>query len=92
MTASTAVRWWPLAGLAGLVVLGLAVGEGSTPLDDWFKHVGQAHAYLGRLLFFTDGRVVFALWAVTLTVALVRRRWRLGTVIVVTPLLSLIHI
>lgn len=88
MTASTAVRWWPLAGLAGLVVLGLAVGEGSTPLDDWFKHVGQAHAYLGRLLFFTDGRVVFALWAVTLTVTLVRGRRRLGTVIVVTPLVA----
>ena len=88
MTATTAVRWWPLVGLMGLVAVGLAVGTGSTPLDDWFKRAGAAHPDLGRLLVFTDGRMVFALWAVTLTVALFRRRWRLGAVIVVAPLVA----
>lgn len=87
MTRAVA-RWWPLAGLAGLVALGLAVGNGSTPLDDWFKHTGQANAYLGRLLFFTDGRVVVAAWAIVLVAALVRRRWRLAMVIVATPLIA----
>ncbi|WP_319453401.1 MULTISPECIES: PA-phosphatase [unclassified Mycobacterium] len=85
---TTATRWWPLAGLAGLVALGLAVGTGSTPLDDWFKHTGGANAYLGWLLFFTDGRVVVAAWAIVLIVALVRRRRRLAIVIVATPLIA----
>lgn len=82
---TAAARWWPLAGLAGFVALGLAVGKGSTPLDDWFKQTGQANAYLGRLLWFTDGRVVVAAWAIVVVAALVRRRARLAIVIVATP-------
>jgi len=85
---TAATRWWPLVALVGLVALGLAVGKGSTPLDDWFKHTGSANAYLGRLLFFTDGRVVAAAWAIVLVAALVRRRRRLAMVIVVTPLVA----
>jgi membrane-associated phospholipid phosphatase len=88
MTATTAVRWWPLVGLLGFVALGLAVGEASTPLDDWFKRIGEANAYLGRLLVFTDGRVVFVLWVIVLAAALYRRRWRLALVIVATPLVA----
>jgi membrane-associated phospholipid phosphatase len=87
MTATVA-RWWPLAGLAGLIAVGLAVGKGSTPLDDWFKHTGSVNAYLGRLLFFTDGRVVVAVWAIVLVAVLVRRRRRLA-MIVVTPLVAI---
>jgi len=88
MTAATAVRWWPLVGLAGLIAVGLAVGKASTPLDAWFKRAGWAHPDLGRLLFFTDARVVFTLWAVTLVVALFRSRRRLRWAIVVTPLVA----
>ena len=88
MTATTAVRWWPLVGLVGLAAVGLVVGTGSTPLDDWFKRAGAAHPDLGRLLFFTDGRAIFALWAVVLSVALFRRLWRASAVIVVTPLIA----
>ena len=86
MTVTTAVRWWPLVGLAALVALGLVVGKGSTPLDDWFTRTGEEHPFLGRLLFFTDGRVVFVAWAVVLAAVVFRRRWRLAAVIVVAPL------
>jgi membrane-associated phospholipid phosphatase len=85
MAVPTAVRWWPLVGLAAMVLLGLVVGKGTTPLDDWFIRTGDAHPLLGRLLFFTDGRVVFVAWAIVVAVALVRRRWRFAAV---TPLVA----
>jgi hypothetical protein len=88
MTVTTAVRWWPLVGLAGLVALGLAVGKGTTPQDSWFTRTGQEHPLLGRLLFFTDGRVVFVAGMTVLVVTLFRRRWRLAAVVVVTPLVA----
>jgi hypothetical protein len=88
MTATTAVRWWPLVGLAGLVALGLAVGKGTTPLDAWFTRTGEEHPLLGRLLFFTDGRVVFVAGVVVLAATLFRRRWRPATVVTVTPLVA----
>jgi type IV secretory pathway VirB2 component (pilin) len=88
MTATTAVRWWPLVGLAGLVALGLAVGKGTTPLDAWSTRTGEQYPLLGRLLFFTDGRVVFVAWAIVLAATLFRRRWRLAAVVVATPLVA----
>jgi hypothetical protein len=88
MTVTTAVRWWPLVGLAALVALGLVVGKGSTPLDDWFTRTGEEYPFLGRLLFFTDGRVAFVAWAVVLAAVVFRRWWRLAAVIVVTPLVA----
>jgi hypothetical protein len=90
MTVTTAVRWWPLVGLAALVALGLVVGKGSTPLDDWFTRTGEEHPLLGRLLFFTDGRVVFVACAIVVAAALVRRRWRFAAVIAVTPLVAIV--
>ncbi len=90
MTATTAVRWWPVVGLVGLAALGFAVGKASTPLDDWFKRAGAANTYLGRLLVFTDGRVLFVGWAIVLVAALYRRCWRLAVVIVATPLVAIV--
>jgi membrane-associated phospholipid phosphatase len=88
MTVTTAVRWWPLVGLAAMVALGLVVGKGSTPLDGWFTRAGDEHPLLGRLLFFTDGRVVFVAWVIVLAVALVRKEWRFAAVVVATPLVA----
>jgi hypothetical protein len=88
MTATTAVRWWPLVGLAGLVAVGLAVGKGTTPLDAWFTRAGEEHRLLGRLLFFTDGRVVVAVWAIVLAATVFRGRWRLAAVVAATPLVA----
>jgi hypothetical protein len=86
----TVVRWWPLVGLAGLTALGLVVGRGSTPLDDRFKHLGAAHPVLDDLLFFSDPRLLVALWSIALIVAGFRRRWRLSAVIAVLPLIAVV--
>ncbi|TQR87974.1 PA-phosphatase [Mycobacterium hodleri] len=49
------MKWWPAVGLPLMVVLGLAVGDRSTGVDDWFNRNGwAAHPVLGRLLFFTE--------------------------------------
>ena len=84
------IRWWPLVGLTGLTLLGLVVGKASTRVDDWFIRTGEAHSDLGRLLFFTDPRVICALWVTVLGVALYQRRWRVVAVIVATPVVALI--
>ena len=82
------IRGWPVVGVAGLVLLGLAVGKGSTPLDDWFLVVGETYPWLGRLLVFTDGRVILALWAAVLATVLIRRSWRPAVVVAVAPFVA----
>ena len=69
-----------------MVLLGLAVRDGSTPVDDWFQH-GRGSA-LGRLLFFTDYRTMLLALAVALGLALYRQRWRLAAVVAVTPVVA----
>jgi membrane-associated phospholipid phosphatase len=73
-----------VGGLAGLILLGLAVGRGSTPLDDWFHQLGDERPGLRGLLLFSDGTVVLTLWVIVVIVALVQRRWRLAAVAAVT--------
>lgn len=75
-----------MVGLVGLILLGLAVGRGSTPLDDWFHALGAQRPGLRELLIFTDGHVVLTLCAVVVIVALVQRRWRLAAVAATAPL------
>ncbi|MDZ4232192.1 MAG: PA-phosphatase, partial [Dietzia sp.] len=76
--------------MAGLTLLGLAVGNGSTPLDDWFLAAGETYPWLGKLLVFTDGRVILTLWAVVLATVLIRRRWRLAAVMAVAPVVAVV--
>ncbi|WP_231750717.1 phosphatase PAP2 family protein [Mycobacterium sp. NAZ190054] len=76
--------------MVALVLLGLAVGKGSTPVDQWFQQLGGRHPELGYLLVFTDGRVVVALCAVVFVAALVQRKWRLAAVTAVTPPLAVL--
>lgn len=82
------IRWWPVLALAGLTLLRLAVGAGSTPADDVFQRLGAEHPGLGRLLWVTDPRVVFVPWAITVAVVLLRRRWRSAAVVAVAPLVA----
>lgn len=84
----TVARWWPPVGLLAMVLLGVAVGGGSTRLDDWFIRTGQAHADIGQLLVFTNRWVVLAMFGLTLAAALYQRRWWLAVVVAVTPVVA----
>jgi membrane-associated phospholipid phosphatase len=78
---------WPPIALAAMVALGLAVGKGSTSVDDWFH---QYRSSLARyLLLFTDPRVLTGLLAASLVVALYQRRWRLAVVAVMSTAAAL---
>lgn len=92
MKVQTAIRWWPLIGFVSLVLLGLLVGKGSTTIDDWFIRFGRAHRSSSLLLSFTDARLVVALFAVAVLVALYRRRWRLAAVAVTTPVVAVLAV
>ena len=72
-----------------MVLLGLLVGKGSTPIDDWFLNVRRAHRWLWALRVFTDARLVVLLCVIVVVAALVQRRWRLAAVFVATPGLAL---
>ncbi|TGD89385.1 phosphatase PAP2 family protein [Mycolicibacterium sp. CH28] len=69
-----------------MLLLGVAVRDGSTPLDDWFQRArGSA---LGWLLFFSDYRTVLVLLLGALAVTLVRRQWLSAMPIVATPVVA----
>jgi hypothetical protein len=89
MTVAHVLRWWPPIGILAMVLLGVAVGKGSTPLDDWFIRTGHAHRSLSKLLIFTNDRAVVILCAVVVVAFLCRRQWRLAAVAVATPALAL---
>ena len=81
-----AIRWWPLVGVIGMILLGLAVGKGSTPLDDRFQRHGSGP--FRRLLFFTDPRVLAIVLVAVVAVALYRRQWQLAVLAVVSPIVA----
>ena len=66
-----------------MLLLGWAVGTGSTSVDDWFHQYGLGPAK--RLLFFTDPQVLAVLLAGCAVVALYQRRWRLAAATVLSP-------
>ena len=68
----------------------MVVGKGSTPIDDWFTRTGHDNPFLGRLLFFTDPRVLAVLLLGALLVAMYRRRWRVAAVVAVTPVVAVV--
>ncbi|TPG31543.1 PA-phosphatase [Mycolicibacterium hodleri] len=86
MTAANTLRWWPPVGILAMVALGLAVGHGSTPLDDWFIRAGGSHPALGELLWFTYPPVLQILLVAAVVIALYRRRWRVAAAVALTPL------
>lgn len=72
-----------------MLLLGWAVGKGSTPLDDAFLRLNDRHPEVGWLLFFVDLRTQLVLWVCTLAVVLWRRRWRLALVTVLSPVVAI---
>ena len=73
-----------------MVVLGLAVGDGSTRLDDLVTAAGGPRARW--LLVFTDPLLLQVLLAVAVGWALYRRRWRVAVVMVVTPVVAVLAV
>jgi membrane-associated phospholipid phosphatase len=74
---------WPPIAVAALLVLGWAVGKGSTPVDDWFLR--QRHSPAKWLLSFTDPWVLAPVLMGVVVVALYQRRWRLAAVAMACP-------
>lgn len=66
-----------------MVLLGLGVRDGATPVDAWMQQARSGP--LGSLLFFTDYRTAQTLLAATVTVALFRRLWLMVPLALATP-------
>jgi hypothetical protein len=69
-----------------MVLLGLSVRGGATPVDAWFQQ-GRGGP-LSSLLLFTDYRTAQALLAAAVAVSIYRRLWSLVPLIVVVPLIG----
>lgn len=82
--------WWPPVGITAMVVLGVAVGHGPTAFDDW--GLRSMRRVLGPdpqwMLNFSWALTMLLTLGAAVTIALVRRRWRLATVVVLCPLIS----
>lgn len=75
---------WPLIGVVAMVLLGLAVRKGATPVDESFQQ-WHRHGPVRWMLYFTDPRVLAIVLAAVVVVALYRRQWRLAALAVVSP-------
>ena len=82
-----ALLLWPPVAVVAMVVLGLAVGRRSTPLDDWFHRLDDTPARW--LLFFTDPWMLALTLVCAAAVALYLRRWRLAWVMLASPLIGI---
>ena len=71
-----------------MVLLGLGVRDGATPVDAWMQQARSGP--LGSLLFFTDFRTLQTLLAATVTVAMVRKLWLLVPLALATPALGVL--
>lgn len=69
-----------------MVLLGLGVRDGATPVDAWMQQARGGP--LGSLLLLTDYRTVQALLLTAVAVSLYRRMWALVPVIVVVPIVA----
>lgn len=74
---------WPFVGMPLMVLLGLGVRDGATPVDAWMQQARGGP--LGSLLLFTDYRTTQTLLAATVAVALVRKLWALVPLALLTP-------
>jgi membrane-associated phospholipid phosphatase len=77
----------PAISVAAMLVLGLAVGKRSTPVDDWFHRL--RHTSVRRLLFFTDPWLMVVVLMFGIAVAVFLGRRRLGLVMAVSPLVGI---
>ncbi len=78
-----ALLGWPFVGLPLMVLLGMDVRDGATPVDAWMQQARGGP--LGSLLMFTDYRTTQTLLAATVAVALFRKLWALVPLALLTP-------
>lgn len=71
-----------------MVLLGWAVGSGSTDVDDWFHSFRDSPAR--HLLFFTDPRVLALAVIVSVAVGVSRRQWHLAAAVVLAPVVAIV--
>lgn len=69
-----------------MVLLGVAVRDGATPVDAWMQQARGGP--LAWLLLFTDYRTAQALLLTAVAVSLYRRMWALVPVIVIVPIVA----
>lgn len=69
-----------------MVLLGLGVRDGATPVDDWMQQARGGP--MAALLIFTDYRTAQVLLLVAVAVSAYRRMWALLPVIVLVPIAS----
>lgn len=74
-----------------MLFLGWAVGEGSTPVDDWFSRElhGMVGEHPGWLLIVTDWWLLGPVLAACTAVALYRWQWRLAVAVPVCPFVAI---
>lgn len=80
-----------MIGMPLMVLLGLAVRDGATPVDAWLQQIGggpRGHGPLASLLVFTDYRTAQTLLLIAAAAAIWRRRWALLPVVVIVPVVS----
>lgn len=79
---------WPFVGMPLMVLLGLGVRDGATPVDAWMQQARGGP--LGSLLFFTDYRTAQALMVAAVAVAMLRRLWLLVPLALATPAVGML--
>ncbi|MGZ8748010.1 MAG: phosphoesterase PA-phosphatase [Mycobacterium sp.] len=75
--------WWPLVGVAAMILLGLAVRRGPISLDDWFEALD--HGVVQVLSYLAKPLSLAVIGFAVVGMALYRRWWRLAVVAVVFP-------
>jgi membrane-associated phospholipid phosphatase len=78
------IRWWPPVAVSAMVLLGLAVGTRSTPVDDWFLRFSASPTR--HLLFFSQPALIAVVMMGAAAVAFDRRRERLAWLVVLAPI------
>ncbi|MUM18498.1 phosphatase PAP2 family protein [Mycobacterium sp. CBMA271] len=90
MSAKKVIQWWPPLGVIAMLVLGFAVGKGSTPFDLWFFQATQrVFGVQPRwLLIFTSWELLGPILLACVGFELYRRQWRIAAVVLVCPFVA----
>src|SRR5581483_293241 len=87
--AEAVIRWWPVVGVAAMLLLGWAVGTGSTAVDRWLLYDAHDPGRPRWMLLFTDWRLLLPVLIGCVAVELYRRQWRRAVVSAVCPVVAI---